>query len=207
MGVDVSQGQNACPFWISDLTQPGSKKHDNPKSRNLPKSFLSQKGPTGFIKDFSTPKSLLQGSPDPRLCVTDCLPGPRPPCPQSRSDSAHCKPHENHLVASALLLQRGWDMQSSACLAPELPWAHRTAARILSLCQGWRKGTELPSTATAEVQHAERALHLTLLPTAPAGAQLWLRYSPNLTSCWTRDVHLLLASLSKKDALWFKKES
>lgn len=63
MGVDVSPGQNACPFWISDLTQPGSKKHPNPKSRNLPKSFLSQKGPTGFIKDFSTPKSLLQGSP------------------------------------------------------------------------------------------------------------------------------------------------
>lgn len=100
-------------------------------------------------------------------------------------------------------------MQSFACsiaLGHGAPLAQRVAARILSHRQGWRKGTELPSTVVAETQHADRALLLTLLPTAPARAQSWLGDSPKLISCWTQDVHPLHASLSKKDAIWFKRE-
>lgn len=94
-------------------------------------------------------------------------------------------------------------LHAASRLAVELPWAQRTAAQILSHHQGWRKGTELPSTAMAKVWHTDQALHLTLLPTAPTGAQSWLGDSPKLISCWTQDVCPLLAPLSEKDGIHF----
>lgn len=59
----------------------------------------------------------------------------------------------------------------------------------------------------AKIQHTDQALPLTLLPTAPAGAQSWLGDSPKLLSCWTKDVHLLLAPLSEKDGIHFLKRN
>lgn len=158
----MSLGQNVCPFWIAELiclVAGGTLM----QRAGTSSSFLSQKGPTAFIRGFSAPNPYSRGAPVSgcawqTVCSAHSCLVPSPGGIQPIADLAGSVRWPLLCFCSGAGTRRGlhapWSSAGSGNGCTD-PVPH----------QGWRKGTELPSAAIAEGWRAAQALHLALLPT------------------------------------------
>lgn len=159
--VDVSLGQNVCPFWIAELVCLVARGTLMQRAGTSPR-FSWPKGTHSFYTGLFCPKVLTPQEPQSpaacdRLSAQTVCPVPSPGGIQPVADLVET------VWWPLLCFCKGLG-HAEGCMHHAAPWAQGTAARILSHHRGWRKGTELPSAAMAKGWRTAQALHLALLP-------------------------------------------